>query len=213
MSHFVVGVTGGIGSGKTTVTDLFAERGICVVDADVIAREVVAKGSDGLAKIQAYFSNIDGAENVILDNGELNRPWLRQRVFSHPNEKKWLDNLLHPLIRNHMIEQTKSATSAYCLLSVPLLIENKLNTLVDRVLVVDLDEATQLARAVGRDAKSVAQKQQTEATIRAIMQNQCSRQQRLAVADDVVNNSGHIASLREQVDSLHQQYLTLANKK
>jgi dephospho-CoA kinase len=112
-----------------------------------------------------------------------------------------------------MIEQTQQASSPYCLLSIPLLVENKLQSLVHRVLVVDVDETTQVARAVDRDAKSVAQKQQTEAIIRSIMENQCTRQQRLAVADDVVDNSQNIASLRAQVDSLHQQYITLANKK
>ena len=213
MASFVVGVTGGIGSGKTTVTDLFAEHGIEVFDADVIAREVVAKGSSGLAQIAEHFQQVENGHNVLLKNGELNRQWLRERVFSHPADKTWLDNLLHPLIRTQMIEQTQQASSPYCLLSIPLLVENKLQSLVHRVLVVDVDETTQVARAVGRDAKSVAQKQQTEAIIRSIMENQCTRQQRLAVADDVVDNSQNIASLRAQVDSLHQQYITLANKK
>jgi dephospho-CoA kinase len=205
MSQFVVGVTGGIGSGKTTVTDLFAAKGIKVVDADLIAREVVSLGSPGLAQIHQRFG-----DSALLPNGTLNRAWLRQHVFQHPADKNYLDRLLHPLIREQMKAQTQAADSAYCILSIPLLVENKLQNMVNRVLVIDVDETIQLARAVGRDKPSTEQQQSTEATIKSIMQNQCSRQQRLAVADDVVNNSNEIANLQSQVDHLHAQYVALA---
>ncbi|WP_395344726.1 dephospho-CoA kinase [Ningiella sp. W23] len=205
MSHFIVGVTGGIGSGKTTVTDLFAEKGIAVVDADEIARQVVAKGSEGLAKIAAHFG-----DDVIQENGELDRSALRHRVFASSDDKKWLDALLHPLIREQMLTQTQQANSAYAILSIPLLIENKLQPMVDRVLVVDLDEETQLARATNRDNADKESQAQTEQTIKAIIKNQCSRQQRLEVADDVVNNNSDLLALVEQVDKLHSQYLKMA---
>lgn len=209
MSLFVVGVTGGIGSGKTTVTNLFAKHGITVVDADVIAREVVAPGSLGIRAIQTYFG-----DDFILPSGELNRARLRQQVFSQPHDKAWLDKLLHPLIREQMLIQSKQATSIYSMLSIPLLIENKLMSLVDRILVVDVEESIQLARAIARDASQISgqevKQKDIENTIKSIMQNQCTRQQRLAVADDVVNNSGDKELLIEQVDRLHQFYQALA---
>jgi dephospho-CoA kinase len=202
MSQFVVGVTGGIGSGKTTVTDLFAEKGIVVVDADVIAREVVAKGSHGLNSIQAHFGNA-----IVLPSGELDRVTLREHVFSSPAEKQWLDALLHPLIREKMTIQTRQANSPYCILSIPLLVENNLMSLVNRVLVVDVPESVQLQRATKRDKPVNGVQQNTENTIKAIMKNQCTREQRLAVADDVVNNGKDKTELIEQVNYLHQQYL------
>jgi len=205
MSRYVVGVTGGIGSGKTTVTNLFMDLGVTVIDADLIAREVVAAGSNGLKAIQAHFGDI-----FVLPSGDLDRSRLRQHVFSHPEDKQWLDNLLHPLIREQMLAQTRKAESAYCILSIPLLIENNLMSLVDRVLVVDVDESIQLARAIARDKSSDSQAQVTENTIKSIMQNQCSREQRLEVADDVVNNSGDKSLLDQQVIRLHKQYLAYA---
>jgi dephospho-CoA kinase len=199
MSKFVVGVTGGIGSGKTTVTDLFAEHGITVVDADVIAREVVAPESFGLSEIVKRFG-----ESILLTDGFLDRNALRKHVFAHPEDKTWLDQLLHPLIRKEMAAQTLAANSAYCILSVPLLVEGGLQTLVNRVLVVDIPETLQIERASARDNSD-------EQLIRAIMQNQCSRKQRLAVADDVVDNSTNIQQLNQQVQVLHNKYLELAS--
>ena len=199
MSKFVVGVTGGIGSGKTTVTDLFAEHGITVVDADVIAREVVAPESDGLRQIVEHFG-----KSILLPSGSLDRNALRKHVFAHPEDKTWLDQLLHPLIRKEMAAQTLAANSAYCILSVPLLVEGGLQTLVNRLLVIDIPEALQIERASARDNSD-------EQLIRAIMQNQCSRKQRLAVADDVVDNSTSIKHLNQQIQVLHNKYLQLAS--
>jgi dephospho-CoA kinase len=201
VSHFVVGVSGGIGSGKTTVTNIFSSLGVEVVDADVIAREVVSVGTPGLNAIVKKFG-----QQIVSESGELNRSSLRQLVFSQPELKEWLNRLLHPLIREQMQQQTQSAKSVYCILSVPLLVENNLIKSVDRVLIVDVSEATQLQRTIRRDNSN-------EQQISAIMRAQASREQRLAVADDVVLNEGSPIELLEKVTELHQCYLKLAASK
>lgn len=198
MSKYIVGVSGGIGSGKTTVTDMFVKKGIEVIDADIIARHVVAKGTQGLSAIVEKFG-ID----ILTQQGELNRTKLREIIFADKVEKEWLNSLLHPLIRDKMLIDTQQAKSEYCLLSAPLLIENKLYTQVDRVLIVDVSEKTQLQRGMRRDNNS---KQQ----IKRIMQAQASRSERLQLADDVINNNGDKHQLKPQVERLHQQYMTLA---
>lgn len=196
---YIVGVTGGIGSGKSTVADLFAEQGITVVDADVVARELVAVGEPALAAIRAYFG-----PDVIAEDGSLNRGALRQRVFEHTAERQWLEALLHPQIRARMLTACQRADSAYCLLVVPLLIENRLTDLCDRVLVVDAQPKVQIARTMRRD-------QTDAALVSAIMATQASREQRLAVADDVIDNSASdLVQLKNQVRQLHEQYLALA---
>ncbi|MEP7702621.1 dephospho-CoA kinase [Paraglaciecola sp. 25GB23A] len=198
MSRFVVGVSGGIGSGKTTVTDLFARLGVDIIDADVIARDVVAPGTVGLSQIVAKLG-----KEILDEKGQLNRSLLRQRVFAEPELKAWLNQLLHPLIRQQMQQQTQAATSPYCILSVPLLVENSLAKSVDRVLIVDVSEATQLQRTVQRDNSNVEQ-------ISAIMRAQASREQRLAIADDVIQNEGGPKDLVDKVAELHQLYGKLA---
>lgn len=196
---YIVGVTGGIGSGKSTVANLFAELGITVVDADIIARDVVAVGEPALEAISTYF----GPE-VIADDGSLNRSALRKCVFENAAHRQWLEALLHPQIRQRMITQCQLATSDYCLLVVPLLVENKLTELCHRVLVVDVTPEQQVARTLQRDQTDAAQ-------VRAIMKSQASREQRLAAADDVLdNNSSDLGQLQQRVTELHQQYLTLA---
>lgn len=200
MSNFIVGLTGGIGSGKTTVANLFAELDVSVVDADVIAREVVAKGSAALDKISAHF----GAEFIQAD-GLLNRALLRQQIFSNDNDKLWINNLLHPLIRKQLISQTETAPSPYCLLVVPLLIENNLIALVNRVLIIDVSEATQITRTTQRDSNSTTQ-------IQAIINSQVSRKIRLEHADDLLNNNHQsLTQLKNLVAKLHQSYLVLAD--
>jgi len=197
MSNFIVGLTGGIGSGKTTVANLFAEYGINVIDADVIAREVVAQGSAALHAINEHF----GADFIQAD-GQLNRPLLRKKIFSNEDDKLWLNNLLHPLIREQLLLQTKAASSPYCLLVAPLLIENNLMTLVNRVLVVDVKESTQIKRTTMRDANS-------EEQVQAIMDSQVSRETRQAHADDLLNNDdSSLTKLNALVAKLHQDYLT-----
>ncbi len=196
---YIVGLTGGIGSGKSTVADFFAEQGVEVVDADIIAREVVAPGEPALAAIAAHF----GPELIATD-GSLDRRELRRRVFGNPAEKDWLNALLHPLIRERMISACAAARSPYCLLVVPLLVENKLTSLCQRVLVVDVSPEQQLARTTRRDNAD-------EAQIRAIMAAQASREQRLAAADDVIDNNGtDLDRVKAEVARLHQQYLDLS---
>lgn len=200
MSAFVVGLTGGIGCGKTTVTELFAELGVQAVDADIVARQVVQPGTACFKAIKARF----GAE-ILLADGGLNRNLLRQRVFSQPADKIWLEQLLHPAIRQQLLQQLAGLTSPYALLVAPLLLENKLHSYVQRVLVIDLPERLQLQRAMARDG---ADQQQ----ISAIMAAQLSRPERLALADDIISNDQTVADLKPQVARLHQQYLVLANK-
>ncbi|MCW9717774.1 dephospho-CoA kinase [Avibacterium sp. 21-599] len=202
---YIVGVTGGIGSGKSTIVDLFAELGVEIIDADIVAREVVAKGSPLLAKITEHF----GAE-ILLDSGELNRQALRQIVFERPQEKVWLNNLLHPAIRREMLHRLAQSQSLYVLWVVPLLIENDLTAFCDRVLVIDVLPETQLLRAAKRDQNKMV-------LIKKIMASQVSREKRLSVADDVVNNepelSQNLPYLRQKVLELHHQYLQFAKEK
>lgn len=198
MSQFIVGVTGGIGSGKTTVTDAFQNKGITVIDADVIAREVVAKGSNALAQIATHFGT-----NILFEDGTLNRAELRNRIFKHEHEKQWLNNLLHPIIRQQIEFQLDAAQSSYAILSAPLLLENKLTYLTNRMLVVDINETTQLSRTVERDNNDASQ-------VRAIMAAQIDRKARLQAADDVLNNDGSLEDVYDQVDALHLVYLKLA---
>jgi dephospho-CoA kinase len=205
MSDYVVGISGGIGSGKTTVTDLFATYGVEIIDADVIAREVVEPGTPALKSIVDKFgqSVLDYSSGVSL--GTLDRAKLRTLVFSDSETKSWLNKLLHPAIRQQMLLQTRQAKSAYCLLSVPLLVENKLYEQVDRVVIVDVDEQTQLHRTLLRDKTN-------EQQIRAIMNAQATRPQRLSVADDIVDNKGKTVDLVNQVTRLHKKYLQLAKQ-
>ncbi|QFI39802.1 dephospho-CoA kinase [Moritella marina ATCC 15381] len=194
---YVVGLTGGIASGKTTVADMIAAQGINVVDADIVAREVVAVGSDGLAQISAHFGS-----SILLDNGSLNRGLLRDKIFSDNANKQWLNDLLHPMIRTELLAQLAASDSLYTLLVVPLLVENNLTTLCDHVLVVDVAEQVQIARTIARDNVSVQQAS-------AILQSQATREQRLAAADSVIVNND-----RQQVSKdaavLHQKFLELA---
>ena len=205
MSNYVIGISGGIGSGKTTVTDLFAKHGIGVIDADVIAREVVEPGSPALKAIVDKFGqsvlNHSGGSSL----GTLDRAKLRTLVFNDSETKSWLNQLLHPAIMQQMLLQTQQAKSAYCLLSVPLLVENKLYEQVDRVVIVDVDEKIQLQRTLVRDKTN---KQQ----IRAIMRAQATRQQRLAVADDIIDNNGKVGDLAKQITQLHKKYLQMAQQ-
>ena len=205
MSNYVIGISGGIGSGRTTVTDLFAKYGIEVIDADVIAREVVEPGSPALKAIVHKFGQFVLNESGGSSSGTLDRAKLRNLVFNNIETKNWLNQLLHPAIRQQMLLQTKQAKSAYCLLSVPLLVESKLYEQVDRVVIVDVDEQTQLQRTLLRDKTN-------EQQILAIMSAQATRQQRLAVADDIIDNNGKADDLAEQVAQLHKKYLQIAQQ-
>ncbi|HFQ5302071.1 TPA: dephospho-CoA kinase [Vibrio vulnificus] len=197
----VIGLTGGIASGKTTVANLFQQHfAIDIVDADIVARQIVAPGSAGLTAIVDHF----GAD-ILTCEGELDRGQLRQRIFAHSEEKQWLNALLHPMIRRKMIEDLAQVSSPYALLVVPLLVENQLQTLCDRVLVVDVEEKTQLQRTMNRDGVD-------EQQVRAILKAQASRHERLALADDVIKNESKDQDLLQQITDLHQKYLAMSKQ-
>ena len=196
---FVVGLTGGIGSGKSAATAYFEKLGIDIVDADEVARDVVALGSEGLKEIENRFGN-----SILLEDGNLNRAALREKVFSDIDEKNWLNNLLHPLIRLRMQHLISESTSPYCILSVPLLVENKLTEMCNYVVVVDCPEKMQLERALRRDGS-------TEETIRNIMASQATRNERIEAADTVLDNSTTLSALSAQIADLHNTLLALSS--
>ena len=200
MANFIVGLTGGIGSGKTTVANLFAEQGIVLVDADIIAREVVAKGSDGLRQIGDKFG-----PQMLTPEGHLNRAALREQIFHHLQDREWLNALLHPMIRTRMLQQIAAASSPYVIMVVPLLFENGLDKLVHRTLVVDISPKLQLQRTIERDKVSKEQ-------VQNIINSQSDRQTRLDKADDVIDNQGDVTALQSQVLALHNKYLQLAER-
>lgn len=202
---YVVGLTGGIGSGKTTVANLFAEIGVPLIDADIVARQVVEKGTQLLGKIVEHFG-----DDILTLEGELDRAKLRQIIFNQEQEKKWLNNLLHPVIRQETLRQIQACSAPYLLFVVPLLIENNLTEFCDRVLVVDVEPKIQLERASRRDQSKVE-------TIKNIMAAQISRTERLRYADDVIENNlpleQGLERMKMQVSALHQHYLDLAKNK
>ncbi len=194
----VIGITGGIGSGKTAVSDRFAARGIVVVDADLAARVVVEPGRPALDAIREHFGDA-----VIGTDGSLDRAALRSKVFADPAERRWLEQLLHPLIGEEIRNDLQAAVSPYAVLVSPLLFEAGQVTLVDRVLVVDVPEDLQVERTAARDGNSAEQ-------VRAIMAAQADRNTRLARADDVIVNDRGLDELDAAVEALHQGYLELA---
>lgn len=191
----VVGLTGGIGSGKSAVAEMFRELGAPIIDTDVIAREVVQPGSDALNMIVQRFG-----DQVLKPDGHLDRSALRHAVFNSEENRRWLEQLLHPLIRERTKQLIDECDYPYCIVVIPLLAENWPYPLVDRVLVVDIDEEVQLKRASQRDKN-------TDEQIKKIMKSQTSREQRLAIADDVINNDADLEHLRKSVRELHNKYL------
>lgn len=204
MATWILGVTGGIGSGKTAATNHFQQLGITVVDADVVAREVVEPGTPALAAIVAHF----GPDALWRDGahaGQLNRPWMRQCVFADPAQRLALEGITHPAIRKALSDQLLAATSPYAVLASPLLWESGQVHLVKRTLLIDVTESTQVARASQRDGVSPAQ-------IEAIMKAQWTRAQRRERADDIVSNESSLTALHAQLDILHERYLQLADQ-
>lgn len=195
---YIVALTGGIGSGKSTVANLFAHFDVPLIDADIIARQVVEPGMPALAAITSRYG-----ETILQADGTLNRTALREKIFSEPHEKAWLNSLLHPLIQQETQRQLAEIETPYVLWVVPLLVENGLHHCANRVLVIDVAPEIQLARTMARDGIT---RQQAE----HILASQASRQQRLACADDIIDNSGDPLVIAPQVASLHQQYLKLA---
>lgn len=198
MSAFVVGLTGGIGSGKSAVSERFERLGIKVVDADLASRAVVEPGRPALKAIEEHFGT-----GVISADGSLNRPALRKLVFENADERRWLESLTHPLINQYIAEQLGNATSPYVILAHPLLVETGQTRVCQRILVVDVPEELQLERTMARDDNP-------EAQVRAIMAAQATREQRLAAADDVIVNDQDLSHLDREVERLHGLYLQLA---
>ena len=194
----VVGITGGIGSGKSAVTDYLETLGITVVDADKVARVVVQPGTSGLAAITEHFGM-----DVLLANGGLDRAALRKIVFDNHNERKVLEEITHPRIRDEIIRQLSEASSPYVVLSSPLLLESGQNTLADYVVVVDVPEEVQLKRTMARDDNS-------EALAKQIMAAQLDRQTRLSRADASIMNDTSLQELYERVEALHEDLLLKA---
>jgi len=195
---FRIGLTGGIASGKTTVANLFAALGVPIVDTDLLAREVVAPGSPLLRQITDHFSM-----QVLSGDGALDRQELRKRIFEDVEQRKWLEALLHPAIRELTDARCAAATGPYVIVAIPLLVETAGQARFDRVLVVDCDPDLQLARLMARDG---ARRDEALRMLAA----QAPRAARLAVADDVIHNDGDLASLRDQVARLHTEYVAAA---
>ncbi|MCU0974847.1 MAG: dephospho-CoA kinase [Steroidobacteraceae bacterium] len=193
-----IGLTGGIASGKSAVADLFARRGVAVLDTDQIARDVVAPGTPGLAEVVEAFGPV-----VLAPDGSLDRRALRERVFANPADRRRLESILHPRIRAELERRSAVAGGPYQVLVIPLLVEGTGQTRVDRVLVVDCPEELQVARLVARDGG-------TESSARAILAAQASRAERLAVADDVIENDGAREALETAVAALDARYRRLA---
>ena len=193
-----IGLTVGIASGKSTVCQRFTELGITVIDADIIARQLVEPGQTCLEQIVTLF----GPE-ILHANGQLDRGQLRELIFTNAQAKQQLEQILHPAIRQQLLEQSNNIDSAYCILSVPLLIESNMTTLVDRVLVIETTNEKQVQRVCTRDGVTAEQ-------AKAIINSQCSPTQRKQVADDIIINDQATEPLIELVSELHKKYLKMA---
>ena len=195
----VIALTGGIGSGKSTVAQLFAELGVPIIDADLVAREVVEPGSPALAEINSAFG-----PGILDKDGRLRRDVLREQVFSDAASRRTLESITHPRIREIMQRRLAELHTPYAILAIPLLLESGQQALGDRTLVVDLPEALQIERVNRRDHLE-------DARVRSILAAQCDRPTRLRAADDVIDNGGDPTRLRDQVEKLHHRYLALAD--
>ncbi len=189
----VIGLTGGIATGKSTVSNYFKKLGISIVDADAIAKQVVAPNSPSLEKIKAHFGS-----QIVLDNGELNRVELRKLIFSNESEKLWLNNLLHPIIRQNILEQLNAAIGPYVILDAPLLFENNLDKLCEKTLVVDIPEELQIIRGSERDGVNQEQ-------IKQIIAAQMPRSIKLKKADYFIDNALSLDNTYAQVMAIHQK--------
>lgn len=195
---FRVALTGGIASGKSTVAEIFRELGAQIIDTDIIAREIVQPGMPALDQIRHEFG-----DTVFQDNGELDRAALRRIVFADDDARQRLEAITHPLIQDETVRQAAHASGDYQIIVVPLLVNSSLRDFVDRILVVDCDEQTQIQRLIERDAES-------EGQARRMLAAQSTPEERLAIADDVVRNEGGRTETFEQVQTLHRKYLALS---
>ena len=192
----IIGLTGGIGSGKTAVSDSFEALGITIVDADLASRVVVEKGKPSLNSIEKHFGN-----EILTPEGELDRAKLREIIFNSDSEKQWLESLLHPAIANQIQEELNSSKSPYTILVSPLLFETNQKEFCSKVLVVDVPVETQVSRTLERDGVS-------EEQVNSIINSQIDREKRLELADEVILNNGSLADLQEAVRELHHKFLS-----
>ncbi len=199
MSMFVVGLTGGIGSGKTIASDRFEELGVKVVDADIASRVVVEIGKPALSSIEGEFGS-----DVISDDGSLNRAKLREIIFKDDEAKSWLESLLHSLIGQHFLDEIASATSSYVILVSPLLFETTQFQMCNRTLLIDVPKDIQILRTAKRDKVP-------ESQVEKIIASQMDRDQKIGKADDVIVNDGEIGDLISKIDKIHQRYIELAD--
>ncbi|MGP1947304.1 MAG: dephospho-CoA kinase [Arsenophonus sp. NC-PG7-MAG3] len=195
---YIIGLTGGIGSGKSTVSDKFASLGVPIIDVDIISRQIVMPNTYPLNMIRQYFGSI-----ILNNDGSLNRTKLRKKIFSNSKEKNWLNNLLHPLIHQETQRQLTLVNYPYVVWVIPLLIENNLEHLANRVLIIDATPEEQIARIIKRDRIN-----QQEA--KNILSNQVSQRKRLQKANDIINNHDNNLTLNKTIAKLHQKYLQLA---
>ena len=198
IKNWVLGLTGGIGCGKTAVSNMLAELGITIVDADIIARQVVEPGTEGLNAIVKHFGT-----DILNEHGALNRSELRARIFSNTEQKAWLNALLHPLIRTKLITDLKNAQSDYVVLVAPLLFENELDSYCNRTLLIDVPVEIQITRTTKRDNISTEQAKQ-------IIDAQMSRENKQQKADDILNNNRHLNDVKQDLLKLHKYYLQQA---
>lgn len=194
----LIGLTGGIGSGKSTVCDYFRQLGVPIIDTDIIAHELVQPGRPALEQLVQLFG-----PQIVLADGSLDRATLRRQVFDNAAERQRLEELLHPLIRQEMGHQLEQLDAEYVIIAIPLLLEKQWQHQLDRVLVVDCSVEQQMDRATNRDGGS-------RQLISRIIASQVDRQSRLNAADDVLDNSGNLESLQQQISTLHHHYLELA---
>lgn len=196
-----IGLTGGIGSGKSEVAEMFGQVGVPVIDADVIAHRLVQPGTETLSEVVTVFG-----DEILSPDGTLARARLADIVFNNPEMRSRLEAIIHPRVRQHIRAfKEEHSNEPYVIVVIPLLLESGQRDLVDRVLIVDTNESVRIERVQARDKRTLAQ-------IRAIIQNQADDKQRQAAADDVIDNNGSLDDLRLAVDELHQQYLALAAK-
>ena len=196
----IVGLTGGIGSGKSAAANFFQNEGITVIDADDLSREVIEQDTPGFEKIVDCFGSA-----IIDSDGSINRAFLRQEVFDDEKKKKLLESIIHPLVRDLMIEKIAASQSPYSIIMVPLIFETNSMNNYNRILVIDCDPIVQLERAMLRDKNSKIQ-------IQKIIDSQCSREERISIANDVIPNNDSLENLRSRSIAMHKFYLGLSKK-
>jgi len=199
----VVGLTGGIGSGKSTVAALFAQKNIPIIDTDHLSRELTQPESPALHAIIEHFG-----EDFLREDGTLDRTRLRKRIFDHEKDRRWLEKLLHPLILKAVHEQVASCRAPYCIVVIPLLTESPPDPIIQRILVIDAHPETQISRAQKRDHHDP----HAHINIPAIQKSQASRESRLKIADDIIQNEGNMADLEINVEKMHEMYLQISKK-